>query len=318
MCYNKYAINYQFYVIEVFFMDSTIVRDEKKPQLLHSGTDFHTERFLSKEKFVSPHVHQFIELIYIKEGKLLVVSDNDRFTTNEGEMLLLRANSVHSIYPLSDNGCYYTLHLSLPYIMKLAYTEDGALYARYLSRFHPDNKVLWSAKELEGSRIADAFDSLCLAYGDKSLGHDIASRAHSLYILSFVLKNLSEQDNAEDITSDNSENISSKINEAILYINDHYSESLTVAEMAERLFMSYGYFSRNFKKVTGRSFKDFLAVTRINHAEMELRSTSKNITQIAMECGYNNIAYFSATYKKLKGVSPTEARENSTVNKKNA
>ncbi len=292
-------------------MDATVIRDEKNPQLMHSGTDFHIERFLSKDKMVSPHVHQFVEIIYIKEGKFLAVSDNDRFTAGEGEMLLFRANSVHSIYPLTDSGSYYSLYIALPYIMKLAYTEDGAQYAKYLSRFHPDNKVYWSRRDLSGMGIDDAFNSLEKARRDSVLGHDIAARAHSIYILSEILKCLSSQDNAEDITSDNSENISGKINEAILYINDHYSETLTVADMAERLFMSYGYFSRNFKKVTGRSFKDFLAVTRINHAEMELRSSSKNVTQIAMECGYNNIAYFSATYKKLKGVTPTEARENS-------
>jgi AraC-like DNA-binding protein len=79
--------------------------------------------------------------------------------------------------------------------------------------------------------------------------------------------------------------------------------------MSDRLFMSYSYFSRNFKRVTGRCFKDFLNITRINNAEMKLRSTTKSVTQIAMECGYNNIAYFSAMYKKLKGVSPTSARD---------
>ena len=139
-------------------------------------------------------------------------------------------------------------------------------------------------------------------------------KATAAIIISSVLKDLSEQDNANEVFADSSESLSKKMDDAILYINEHYSEDLTVASMAERLFMSYSYFSRNFKRVTGRCFKDYLNVTRINNAEMKLRSTPKSVTQIAMECGYNNIAYFSAMYKKLKGISPTAARDTEIAN----
>ena len=66
--------------------------------------------------------------------------------------------------------------------------------------------------------------------------------------------------------------------------------------------------------MTGKSFTDYLIGVRINRAEKALLSGEKPITEIAVECGFNNTAYFSAVYKKLKGLSPTVARRNSGIN----
>ena len=173
---------------------------------------------------------------------------------------------------------------------------------------------MWNKNECEALGISSRFDEMKALSARSFLGKDILMKSNAAVIISTILKDLSEQPNADEIFTDSSESLSKKMDDAILYINEHYSEDLTVASMSDRLFMSYSYFSRNFKRVTGRCFKDFLNVTRINNAEMKLRSTSKSVTQIAMECGYNNIAYFSAMYKKLKGISPTAARDTDEQN----
>ncbi len=288
------------------------IRHERNPQTLHNGIDFFTETVTAKEEVVSPHIHQLVEIMYVESGSMVVVSDDIEETVVEGSTVLFRANSVHSIFPITDNCTFSVLFLSIPFIISLAYIEDGALYAKLLTRFHTENKTFYSPSESKKLKLDRAFDDLKSSNADNGFARDVFMKAHASYIISAILRNLSEQDNADEVLADNSESLTKKINDAVLYINEHFGEDLTVASMAERLFMSYSYFSRNFKRVTGRCFKDFLNITRINHAEMKLRSTAKSVTQIAMECGYNNIAYFSAMYKKLKGISPTAARENIT------
>ena len=72
--------------------------------------------------------------------------------------------------------------------------------------------------------------------------------------------------------------------------------------------MSYSYFSRCFKNVTGKTFKEYLNMVRINHAQRLLATTTLSVTQVALECGYNNISYFIAVYKSLKGETPLSSR----------
>ena len=289
------------------------IRNELNPQAMHDGIHFFKGVFGHKEP-VSPHIHQLVEIFYLTKGSARVVSDDTQCNITSGDMMLFRANAVHSIYPLDESCEYSVLFISIPHVVSYAYKEDGTRYATLLSRFHASNKNIWRKNECEGLRISECFDELKLLSSMSFLGRDILMKANAAIIISAILKDLSEQSNADEIFSDSSESLSKKMDDAILYINEHYSEDLTVATMSDRLFMSYSYFSRNFKRVTGRCFKDFLNVTRINNAEMKLRSTSKSVTQIAMECGYNNIAYFSAMYKKLKGISPTAARETEEQN----
>lgn len=294
-------------------MDHKDIRSEHNPQAMHDGIHFFTD-MLERKAPVSPHIHQLVELMYITSGSALVVSDDTQSTVTSGDLVLFRANSVHSIYPIDDKCGLLVLFISIPHVISYAYKEDGMRYSMLLSRFHASNKNVWKKNECASLGIDRYFSELTKLTTESFLGKDILTKANVALIISSVLKDLSEQDNANEVFADSSESLSKKMDDAILYINEHYSEDLTVASMADRLFMSYSYFSRNFKRVTGRCFKDYLNVTRINNAEMKLRSTAKSVTQIAMECGYNNIAYFSAMYKKLKGISPTSARDTELTN----
>ena len=294
-------------------MESKNVRNDHNPQAIHNGIHFITESLDSKHPS-SPHIHQLVELMYFRHGNALIVSDDAQFHAASGDMILFRANAVHSIFPLDPSCDVSVLFLSIPHIISYAYNEDGMLYSMLLSRFHATNKTVWKKAECDALGFGDRFSELKKLSTESFLGKDILMKATAAFLISAVLKDLSEQENAKEVFSDSSESLSKKMDDAVLYINEHYSEDLTVASMANRLFMSYSYFSRNFKRVTGRCFKDFLNVTRINNAEMKLRSTSKSVTQIAMECGYNNIAYFSAMYKRLKGISPTAARDTESAN----
>jgi len=73
-------------------------------------------------------------------------------------------------------------------------------------------------------------------------------------------------------------------------------------------YMSYSYFSRCFYRITGKSFKEYLNLTRINRAEKAILTTDKSVTEIAGDCGFNSVSYFISTYKKLKGVTPLSLR----------
>jgi iron complex transport system substrate-binding protein len=104
---------------------------------------------------------------------------------------------------------------------------------------------------------------------------------------------------------------SNLIFDSIVYINRNLDKKLTEENIAREFGVSYSHFSREFKKATGRTFKDYIVDTRMNHAEQLLVNTDLQVSEIAASCGYSNISYFISLYKKIKGKTPLKERKES-------
>ncbi|MFR2703012.1 MAG: helix-turn-helix domain-containing protein [Longicatena caecimuris] len=100
------------------------------------------------------------------------------------------------------------------------------------------------------------------------------------------------------------------IDMAIAYFNEHYSESISIEEYAEKNHVSTSWFIRNFKLYVGSTPMQFILQKRICNAEALLLNTEYNINEIAQIVGYDNALYFSRMFKKIKGISPSEYRKN--------
>ncbi len=92
------------------------------------------------------------------------------------------------------------------------------------------------------------------------------------------------------------------------YIEENYDSQLNLEEVAGEVGLSSSYFSRSFKKKFGISFTDYLKQLRLDRARRLLRSSGKNISEIAVEVGYNDSNYFSKVFKKEESLAPTEYR----------
>ena len=94
------------------------------------------------------------------------------------------------------------------------------------------------------------------------------------------------------------------------YINENYMDELRLAQLAEIAGMSASAFSLFFKQHTGRNLSDYIIDIRLGYATRKLVDTSRSISEISFECGFNNLSNFNRIFKKKKGCSPSEFREN--------
>ena len=103
------------------------------------------------------------------------------------------------------------------------------------------------------------------------------------------------------------EGMSRYISEATEYISLHFGNpDLTVGEIAEKLRISEGHLSHIFKKETGQTILSYITGCRIQKAALALKSGKYKVYEIAEMAGYRDITYFSTTFKKLVGKSPSE------------
>jgi len=111
----------------------------------------------------------------------------------------------------------------------------------------------------------------------------------------------------EDLTKQES------LQKAIHYIEEHYDEQITISDVAKYINFSSTHFSRLFKKETGRNFVDYVAFTRIIKTLPYLRKYDYTIEKISSICGFNTPNYFSITFKKYVGISPTDYRNTQEI-----
>ena len=92
------------------------------------------------------------------------------------------------------------------------------------------------------------------------------------------------------------------------YIEKHYSEKLTLQEVAETCYVSQWHLSKLLNKYAGQSFYDILNKVRISTAKELLKDPSLRVGDIGMMVGYMDNAHFSRIFKKLTGCSANEYR----------
>jgi AraC-like DNA-binding protein len=103
---------------------------------------------------------------------------------------------------------------------------------------------------------------------------------------------------------------SRRIEKAIEYMNQSFQKSITLSEVAKLANMTDVSFSRFFKARTGITFMDSLLEMRLGHASRLLIDTTQSVAEVAYNCGFNNISNFNRLFKKKKGCTPKEFREN--------
>jgi len=93
------------------------------------------------------------------------------------------------------------------------------------------------------------------------------------------------------------------------YINDHYSEQITLESMARELYLNPVYLGALFKSKTGISFTNWLLTVRIEKAKELLKTTQFSIYEVAERVGYQDAKHFSRLFAKHEGIKPNEFRK---------
>jgi len=117
------------------------------------------------------------------------------------------------------------------------------------------------------------------------------------------------KETSRNIASQKEENTKKTVQKAIKYINANYKKDISLDEVSEHVHISPYYFSKLFKKEQKVNFIDYLTELRINKAKELLTTTDMSIKEICSTVGYSNPNYFSRSFKKNVGISPTEFKE---------
>lgn len=248
------------------------------------------------------HQHEEVQISYIKEGSgTLIVAD----TVNDyraGDVLVIGEHVPHvfkSDPETSTQSVMYTLFFTKS---SLGPEFFGLNDMNALRKFFTESEY--------GMKVYTGGGPLAAFFEGLKEQNQLLRVASLLNIINLLLqverKALSSFVYQKNYTDDEGK----RMNAVFEYALAHFHESFTLDVVAEKANMSKNAFCRYFKKRTNKTFFQFLIEIRIAHAcKLLFRNGEHSISAISELCGFTNIANFNRKFKELKGVTPSQYRQ---------
>lgn len=251
------------------------------------------------------HYHPELELTWIiRSGGTRFIGDNiERYQPND--LVLVGPNLPHCWHNEPESGG------SEPELIVLQFRTEafGAEFLRLPEAVRLRELLRLSARGLHVSGRTASRVSILMqdVLGIKGMDR--------LVMLLQILNTLANSAELRPLASENYQ-VENDINEANRrkievvhkYVRENLHSKMSQTEVARKVGLTPPAFSRFFRQATGRTFVGFVNLLRVHEVCRLLMDGSMSITEIAMSCGYNNIANFNRQFFALKGMSPSRFR----------
>lgn len=239
------------------------------------------------------HWHDFYELEYIESGHATQIINGKSYQMSPGFVVLLSPVDFHSYENVSADD---------PLVIHNIRFSDLIIPASIRSKLG----TCAISRLSDMSSIIPMFHQLTKEYQDSDFGREEFIRATITQLCIMVLRqsNIETQAACKPVVEHYS-----PIQEAVLYIRNHYRDSITIDEVASIVHLTPNYFSEYFKKQTGVKFCSYVQKLRLEFSVSLLKLSDLSIKEIADQSGFNSAAYFSNAFKDYFGVSPEQFRK---------
>jgi AraC-like DNA-binding protein len=247
------------------------------------------------------HYHPEIELVYVNggSGKRQVGSHVSYYT--DGELILIGSNLPHC--GLTDRLTGNTSETVIQ--MKLDFLGNDFFNI-------PEMRKIQALFELANGGITFSGKT------KKKIGEKIEVLEYhtDFQRLLGILNILNELANSKESTLLNADGFSlttdvkdnDRINIVFNHVKNNFKEDISLEEMADMTSMTIPSFCRYFKKITNKTFVQFVNEYRLVHASKLLAEKPMSITEVCFECGFNNFSHFNKSFKAFTGQNPSEYR----------
>lgn len=281
-----------------------------KENALKQPIQCHMEHSLPSNQIADPHFHEAIELLFSFSGHARMFVGGETFIMREGDLVIINSNEVHSIF--AEDG-EETRYLVIKLEPEVLYSTSRSIFeSKYVLPFtmaKTSPQTLLTKQETEHTAISSIIHQIMKEFYLKEYGYDFAIRIQICSIFLEVLRYWRNQGVAVREKEPYNEIELNLMREVFDLLEKQFHSRITARDAAKQCKLSYSYFSRKIKAVTGRSFTELLNYVRITEAEKLLSTTNMTVTEIAVTVGYSSTSYFIQQFKVYKKTSPYQFRK---------
>lgn len=231
------------------------------------------------------HWHEHIEINLILEGKITLRCDDKKITAKGGDCVIFNSNELHQ--GLDGERCRFLCVILSPSF----FDADYVIFT---------NKV-------RDDFIANEIQHIFNAADKNTDAMSAVIKGHSYLLVAHLIENYAEKKLGKNRYMQHQKNMS-RINDAIKYIEQNYTDSISTKRLAKLTNVSEGHFCHIFKEAIGKTAIEYQTNLKLNKAVDLLKTTDMTVLEIAMQCGFSDANYFVRIFKKYKNCTPGALR----------
>ena len=268
-------------------------------QLLHSETL--VVRSEAHDWKIRAHRHVGIhQLFYVASGRGQAVIDSTRYALEEPGILVVPEGCIHEFdWEQGSNG----------YVLSIAADIQSKLSLRFGHEAH-----VWSAPTF--IPINKSTDTTDLLFGQihaeyetgKPLGKDMLEA-----LIKVLIVWLARRCNASSAETSYSSRANTHVDRFQTLIDKHHRDGWSVVDYADAIGVTSSHLNQVVKSVTGKTALQLIHEEILHAAQRELTYTEKSITQVSLNLGYLDPAYFTRFFKRHIGVTPRQFRKSGGI-----
>lgn len=253
------------------------------------------------------HWHSYFEITYVQEGQGNYSVNGQEYMMKPGDIIIFNNVEAHGWKLMGEDMKLLVMIFSPEFVAEKLSVFDSEYLKPFVERgSNFQNRI--GSEEPVSHEIRKGIREIYAEWQQQKEGYPLMIKANILRILTMLIRTYQDESKSGEMLKEK-KSAMKRLEQAISYIDHHYSEKITLDEVAAAAYMSSNYFSSYFRKVTGISFSEYVTRIRISHARELLRDTDKSVTEIAMECGFHNISNFYRLYKKQVGKPPRDEKK---------
>ncbi|MEG2720302.1 MAG: AraC family transcriptional regulator [Oscillospiraceae bacterium] len=245
------------------------------------------------------HWHMEYELIRVISGELSLSLNEDNFVMENGDCVLISDGVLHGGIP---ETCIYEC-----LVFDLNSFLDNCNICKGDIDDLQSHKIILNYEFKVGSHECKLINQLFDCFKEERKGYEFIIQG-LLYQLVGIILGHHQYSKSDDVSVKSVKRIH-QLKKSLKKIREEYSSQLTLDDLAKTAQMSPKYFCRFFADLTGKTPIEYLNYYRIECAAEQLLYTDYSVTDIALNCGFNDLSYFVKTFKRYKTITPKQYKK---------
>lgn len=256
------------------------------------------------------HIHDFLELVYTISGDITHKIDGKIYQATPDSIIFINPRQIHSI---SSQGDVEFVNIVIKQEFISEYAVDGDTFYSIFRFFLSDPKEKISREtqivQFKGNdayEVRNLVNFMLTEMNKKRPGYSIALNGYARVLFTKLFRSLQKNNPDENYPK---ALFFDMMKSLIDYIDSNYNEPITLSTLATKCYFNPSYISREFKKFSGKGFKEYITEKRISEAEKYLSQTDMSIEEIQQKIGFSNKTRFFKEFSRYYNCTPGEYRK---------